>query len=261
MNEIAEENLAALLDIMRRLRDPKSGCPWDLEQNFASIAPHTIEEAYEVAEAIEKNDPEMIKDEVGDLLFQVVFYARLAEEKGWFDFASIASAIAEKMIRRHPHVFGQAKIDSAAAQTVAWEALKSSERQKKSAQTSALDGVSLALPALTRAVKLQKRAARIGFDWPDAAPVLDKVLEEVAELKEEMAGGNRSRMEAELGDILFSCVNLARKLEIDPESALRLANGRFERRFHEVEKSGAKTADAMEAAWEAAKRQEINSRR
>ncbi len=252
-----ESSLTALLDIMRRLRDPKSGCPWDLEQSFASIAPHTIEEAYEVAEAIEANDPEMIKDEVGDLLFQVVFYARLAEEKGWFDFAAIAAAIAEKMIRRHPHVFGQAKIDSAAAQTVAWEALKSAERKNKSGDSSALDGVSLALPALTRAAKLQKRAARIGFDWPSAAPVLDKILEEVAELKEEMAANDRMRMEAELGDLIFSCVNLARKLEIDPESALRKANRRFERRFRQVEKSGAQTPDEMEAAWAVAKQQEL----
>jgi ATP diphosphatase len=259
MNEIAEKNLSSLLEIMRRLRDPKSGCPWDLEQNFASIAPHTIEEAYEVAEAIEKNDPEMIRDEVGDLLFQVVFYAQLAEEKGWFDFAAIASGIAEKMINRHPHVFGQAKIDNAAAQTVAWEALKSAERQKKSAQTSALDGVSLALPALTRAAKLQKRAARVGFDWPSAAPVIAKILEELSELKDEMAAGDKNRMEAELGDLLFSCVNLARKLEIDPESALRRANSRFERRFHEVEKSGARTPDEMEIAWEVAKGREINS--
>jgi len=207
-----------LLSIMDRLRDPQGGCPWDLEQSFATIAPHTIEEAYEVVEAIESGDRASLKDELGDLLFQVVFYARLGKEEDCFDFESIAEAISEKMLRRHPHVFGDADIKDAASQTAAWEATKAAERAaKKNAGT--LDGVSTALPALTRALKLQNRAARVGFDWPEPAQVLDKIEEEIGEV----------------GDLLFACVNLARKLKLDPETALRRGNAKFERRFRSIE--------------------------
>lgn len=253
-----------LLQVMARLRDPQGGCPWDIEQTFATIVPHTIEEAYEVAEAIELGDMTQLKDELGDLLFQVVFYAQMAREAGRFDFNGIAEAIADKMMRRHPHVFGSTEIDSAEAQTAAWEALKEGERQAKG-QASVLDGVSTALPALTRALKLQKRAARVGFDWPAAAPVLAKVAEEVTELEQEMAaGGDPDRLRDELGDLLFSCVNLARKLDIDPESALRHGNRKFESRFRAVEQALAEqgrspaeaTLDEMDALWDAAKRHE-----
>lgn len=253
-----------LQQVMARLRDPQGGCPWDVEQTFASIVPHTIEEAYEVAEAIELGDMAQLQDELGDLLFQVVFYAQMAREAGQFDFNGIAAGIADKMVRRHPHVFGAAEIDSAEAQTVAWEALKEGERQAKG-QASVLDGVSTALPALTRALKLQKRAARVGFDWPAAAPVLAKIAEEVAELEQEMAGGGEpERLRDELGDLLFSCVNLARKLDIDPEGALRHGNRKFESRFRAVEQALAAqgrspaeaTLDEMDALWDAAKRHE-----
>lgn len=254
-----------LLDVMARLRDPAGGCPWDIEQTLASIVPHTIEEAYEVAEAIELGDMAQIKDELGDLLFQVVFYAQIGREAGHFDFQTIAQGIAEKMIRRHPHVFGGTEIDSAEAQLVAWEALKADERQDKAEgrPPSALDGVSTTLPALTRALKLQKRAARVGFDWPKVAPVLDKIVEEASEIKYEMDNGSDpERLRDEVGDLLFSCVNLARKLEIDPETALRAGNRKFETRFHAVEAALSAqgrspteaTLDEMDALWEAAKR-------
>lgn len=255
-----------LLDIMARLRDPDGGCPWDLEQSFATIVPHTIEEAYEVAEAIEAGDMAQLKDELGDLLFQVVFYAQIAREAGHFDFNAIAQAIADKMIRRHPHVFGAAEVDSAEAQTVAWEAMKEGERQAKAGgSASVLDGVSTALPGLTRAMKLQKRAARVGFDWPEATAVLDKIAEEVDEIKHEMASGaDPERLRDEVGDLLFACVNLARKLDVDPEGALRHGNRKFERRFRAVEDAlaaqGRRPADAtldeMDALWDSAKRQE-----
>lgn len=256
-----------LLDVMTRLRDPQGGCPWDIEQTFASIVPHTIEEAYEVAEAIELGDIAQMKDELGDLLFQVVFYAQIGREAGHFDFNAIAQGIADKMIRRHPHVFGSAAVDSAEEQIVAWEALKAGERQDKAdgQPPSALDGVSTALPAMTRAIKLQKRAGRVGFDWPEAAPVLDKIAEEAAEIKQEMANGaDPERLRDELGDLLFSVVNLARKLDIDPETALRAGNRKFERRFHAVEAALAAqgrgpadaTLDEMDSLWDSAKRQE-----
>lgn len=250
-----------LLDIMARLRDPQSGCPWDLEQDFTTIAPHTIEEAYEVVEAIESGDLASLRDELGDLLFQVVFYAQMAKERGAFDFAAVADAIADKMVRRHPHVFGDADIDTAAAQSQAWEAQKERERQARG-QDSVLAGVSTALPALTRALKLQKRAARVGFDWADALPALDKIVEEATEIKEEILGGAlQDRLEDELGDLLFACVNVARKLNIDPEAALRRGNRKFERRFHQIEdalaKAGRRPAEAtlaeMDVLWEAAK--------
>jgi ATP diphosphatase len=257
------DQLQRLLAIMARLRDPVNGCPWDREQDFASIAPYTIEEAYEVAEAIAENDMASLKDELGDLLFQVVFHARMAEEQGEFAFAEIAQAIADKMLRRHPHVFGDAAIADAAAQTVAWEEHKAQERSARNAdrRQSALDGVGPALPALTRAEKIQKRAARVGFDWPEAAPILDKIEEEIGELRAELASGSKARIEDELGDLLFAVANLARHLAIDPETALRNATRKFERRFRRVEallaESGRTPADStldeMEAQWRQAK--------
>jgi ATP diphosphatase len=248
--------LDRLLAIMDRLRDPKTGCPWDLEQSFETIVPHTVEEAYEVAEAIEQGDLQALKGELGDLLFQVVFYARLAKERGLYDFQDIAAAIAEKMIERHPNVFAGAKVSSAGAQTLAWEERKAKERAEKQGAASALDGVATTLPALTRAMKLQKRAARLGFDWPSPLPVLDKIDEEARELRDALAHGDAKEQAEELGDLLFTCVNLARKLDIDPETALRAANRKFERRFRAVEASGATTAEAMETAWETSKTQE-----
>src|SRR5215472_3259246 len=209
--------LDRLLAIMARLRDPERGCPWDRAQNFATIAPYTIEEAYEVADAIERADMPALKDELGDLLFQVVFHARMAEEAGLFAFDEVAATIADKMERRHPHVFGDVRIDSAAAQTAAWEQHKAAERRDRAQRAgeghSVLDGVALALPALLRAAKIQARAARIGFDWPQARPVFDKLAEEIAELKAEFeASADAARLEDELGDVLFAAANLARKL-------------------------------------------------
>lgn len=258
-----------LLAIMARLRDPDGGCPWDLEQSFATIAPHTIEEAYEVADAIERGDMAELKDELGDLLFQVVFYAQMSREAGGFDFSDVADAISDKMIRRHPHVFGETRVDSATAQTAAWEAQKEAERKAAAAaagaRPSALDGVIAGLPALLRAVKLQKRAARVGFDWPEASQVLDKIAEEVAEIRHEMtSGGGPGRLRDEVGDLLFAVVNLARHLDVDPEGALRGTNLKFERRFRRVEAllaadgRDAKDAslDEMEALWVQAKDEE-----
>ena len=256
-----------LLAIMARLRDPACGCPWDREQDFTSIAPYTIEEAYEVAEAIAENDMAALKDELGDLLFQVVFHARMAEEQGAFDFGDVAETIADKMLRRHPHVFGDVEIADAAAQTVAWEEHKARERRAKGGdrKASALDGVGAALPALTRAEKIQKRAARVGFDWPAAAPIFDKIEEEIAELRAELDANVPARIEDELGDLLFAVANLARHLDVDPETALRKATRKFERRFRRVETllaesgrtpSGA-TLDEMEAEWRRAKAEEI----
>lgn len=223
-----------------------------MEQDFASIAPYTIEEAYEVAEAIHRNDPEEIKQELGDLLLQVVFHAQMAKEAGWFDFDAVAQAIGDKMVRRHPHVFGDASIESAEAQTENWENIKAEERRKK-ATGSVLDDVPHALPALMRAEKLQKRAARIGFDWPSVEPVFDKVQEEIIEIK--AAGDNPAQLEEEIGDLLFTCANLARHFKIDPEEALRKANRKFERRFREVERTieDSSTLEDMEAQWQAVK--------
>ena len=239
-NPLPTSDLEGLLQLMARLRSPDGGCPWDIEQTFATIAPHTIEEAYEVADAIDHGDMVHLKDELGDLLFQVVFYAQMAKEQGDFDFHDIAAAITDKMVRRHPHVFGsQSGIDDAEAQTVNWEAVKAEERKAKSdgKRHGALDDVSPGLPALMRANKLQKRAARVGFDWPDAKPVFDKFREEAAELEAEIERGDTQAMEHEVGDLLFTCVNLARKLDIDPETALRHANGRFETRFSHIERT------------------------
>ncbi len=229
-----------LLAIMARLRAPDGGCPWDLEQTYATIAPHTIEEAYEVAEAIESGDRAALKDELGDLLFQVVFYAQMAREDGSFEFDAIATAISDKMERRHPHVFGSgSSVDSANAQVAAWETQKAGERAAKAkpdTPPSALDGVGVGLPALTRAQKLQARAARVGFDWPEAKQVLDKIEEEIEEVKVEIAAGApQERLDEEVGDLMFAVVNLARKLGLDAEGSLRRGSRKFERRFHKIE--------------------------
>ncbi len=259
--------LDRLLAIMARLRDPERGCPWDRQQDFATIAPYTIEEAYEVADAIARSDVAALKDELGDLLFQVVFHAQMAQEAGLFDFADVATAISDKMVRRHPHVFGDAEIANAAAQSLAWEEHKAKERTAKAvaagARESVLDGVALALPALLRADKIQKRAARIGFDWPEARPVIAKLSEEIGELEAELAveagaDHNKDRIEDEMGDILFAAANLARKLDIDPEAALRRATEKFERRFRRVEVLAAERGigpdlDALDALWREAK--------
>ncbi|MEQ8227630.1 MAG: nucleoside triphosphate pyrophosphohydrolase [Rhodospirillales bacterium] len=253
--------------VMAKLRDPDGGCPWDVEQTFATIAPYTIEEAYEVADAIQRGDMAALKDELGDLLLQVFFHARMAEEAGEFNYDDVARAISDKMIRRHPHVFGNVDIDTAEAQTIHWEDLKARERAEKSgdadpSDSSVLDGVAVNLPALTRAEKLQKRAARIGFDWPDAAPVIAKIEEELTELRAEMdAGASKARLEEEMGDLLFAVANLARHLKIDPETALRDGNSKFEDRFRRMEKrlkdAGLDPAEAsldeMERTWQAEK--------
>lgn len=262
------QSMTRLLAVMARLRDPKDGCPWDREQTFATIAPYTIEEAYEVADAIGAGDPAALQEELGDLLFQVVFYAQMAKERGWFAFDDIAEAIADKMTRRHPHVFAAAEIASVAAQNEAWEAHKATERAARAAargqQPSVLDGVSVALPGLTRAVKLQKRAARVGFDWPDADQILDKLQEELDELKAELKGGDKDRITDEMGDVLFSWANLARVHDIDPEDGLRQTNAKFERRFRRIEALLAERGrtpkdsdlDEMESLWQQAKREE-----
>src|SRR5918911_1095559 len=225
-----------LLRIMARLRDPQRGCPWDREQNFATIAPYTIEEAYEVADAIERADMAALKDELGDLLLQVVFHARMAEEAGHFGFDDVAAAIADKMVRRHPHVFGDAEIASVSAQNEAWEAHKAAERAAKGEAASVVDGVAIALPALLRAAKISRRAARIGFDWPDAASVIDKIEEELDEIEDAIDDrAPPAVLEEEIGDLLFAAANLARKLDIEPETALRRATAKFERRFRRVD--------------------------
>jgi ATP diphosphatase len=260
MDDVSHDTLADLLAIMARLRDSVHGCPWDQAQNFASIAPYTIEEAYEVADAACRRDLPALLDELGDLLFQVVYHARMAEEAGAFTFADVAATIAAKMVRRHPHVFGDAASRSAGAHSEAWEALKETERRAR-AQQGVLAGVPLALPALTRAEKLTRRAARVGFDWPDAEAVLAKLAEETAELRAELHGSDADRLEDELGDMLFVLANLARKLKLDPEAALRRANAKFTARFNAVEQllaaGGTTPAEAglarMEAAWQKVK--------
>ena len=246
---------------MAELRHPEHGCPWDREQRFDTIVPHTLEEAYEVAAAIETGDMQELRDELGDLLFQIVFYARLAEEQAAFDFDAVVDGIVDKLVRRHPHVFGDAEVGDAHAQTEAWEAGKAAERADKHG-TGTLAGVALALPGLTRAVKLQKRAARVGFDWPDIKPVFDKIVEELEEVKLEIQqGAERARIEDEMGDLFFACSNLARHARIDPETALRQANRKFERRFARMERLATERQlvlaeldlDSWESLWETAK--------
>ena len=247
----AADSVRRLAAIMAALRDPASGCPWDIEQDFRSIAPYTIEEAYEVADAIERDAMDELKGELGDLLLQVVFHAQMAAEAGHFTLADVAAGIADKMEARHPHVFGDATIDSAAAQTEAWEAMKAKERSG-----GTLDGVALGLPALMRAQKLQKRAARVGFDWPDASGPLAKIDEELAEIATATNDAGRSE---EIGDLLFAVVNYARHLGVDAEEALRASNTKFERRFRAVETAAGRPLsdydiDGLEALWQQIKR-------
>ncbi|PCI64503.1 MAG: nucleoside triphosphate pyrophosphohydrolase [Kordiimonadales bacterium] len=262
-----------LLDIMNRLRDPTNGCPWDVEQSFKTIAPYTIEEAYEVEEAIENNDMVSLKDELGDLLFQTVFHAQMAKEENAFSFADVVQNVSEKMVRRHPHVFGDTTVEDAEAQITAWEEHKAAERAAKAASTgkapSALDGVTSGLPALLRSVKLQNRAARVGFDWPETEQVIEKIQEECSELLVEVrSGADASRVEEEFGDLLFVMTNLARHLNIEPETCLRSANRKFERRFKGVEeklRAKGKSPEQsdlaeMDALWDEVKSDEKSDR-
>jgi ATP diphosphatase len=248
-----------LIKILADLRDPLNGCPWDREQSFSTIAPYTIEEAYEVADAIARNDMADLQAELGDLLLQVVYHSRIAEESGTFTFADVAAAISAKMITRHPHVYGDAAERDSETQTRAWEEMKAAERGKAGAQ-SALDGVALALPALQRAEKIQRRAARVGFDWPNADGPRAKIDEELAECEGALADGYAAAIEAEFGDLLFSVVNWARHCGVDPETSLRRATARFETRFRHVEAStdrplSSMTLDQLETLWQLAKRE------
>jgi len=264
-----EYQLQDLLMIMEKLRSPEGGCPWDIEQNFETIAPYTIEEAYEVDEAIRQKDMLALKDELGDLLFQTIFHAQMAKEEGHFSFKDVIQAVCEKMVRRHPHVFGSGKIEDADAQTKAWETIKAAERaagkKRKETVPSALDGVALGIPALLRAVKLQNRAARVGFDWPETAQVIEKISEECSELLDEVnSGESQKNIQEEFGDLLFVISNLARHLKLDPEQSLRDANKKFERRFRAVEsklrakgKSPEKSnLEEMDALWDQVKKEE-----
>jgi len=265
----AKKNINDLMTIMKQLRNPLGGCPWDIAQDFTSVAPYTIEEAYEVAEAIEKTDMPELKNELGDLLFQVIFHAEMAQEEGYFDFADVVEGICDKMIRRHPHVFGDAEYRNANEQTRAWETQKADERKQKNQQASQLDGVTSGLPAFSRAVKLQNRAARVGFDWPDSTQVLDKLNEEMAELSHEMTkqskdSQNLARITEEFGDMMFVYANLARHMKIDPEAALRSANYKFEKRFKAVERRAdaqnksleTMNLEQMDQLWDEVKMQE-----
>ena len=256
-----ETGIPRLLAIMAALRDPKTGCPWDIEQSFASIAPYTIEEAHEVADAIAREAWDELPGELGDLLLQVVFHAQMAAEAGLFEFSDVVARISDKMIDRHPHIFGDESRDKSAEQQVRdWEEIKARERAAK-AEKGVLDGVALGLPALTRAVKLQNRAARVGFDWPGPAEVLDKIREEAAELAEAREGADQGHVTEEFGDLLFVMANLARHLKIDPEEALRLANAKFTRRFRRIEAAlaaqGRRPEDSdlaeMDRLWDQAK--------
>lgn len=256
--------LARLRTIMEQLRDPETGCPWDIEQSFETIAPYTIEEAYEVDDAIRRGDMDELKNELGDLLLQVVFHSRMAEEAGLFDLNDVATAISDKMVRRHPHVFGDHRYADSEAQIQGWEELKAEERKEKTGSDGLLDDVPLALPGLKRAHKLQKRAGTVGFDWPDAARVLEKLDEEVAEVREAITEGDSDKIEDEIGDLLFVCANLARKTKVDSEAALRRANAKFERRFRYIEETlkardqdiRETSLDDMEALWVEAKTRE-----
>ncbi len=270
--EPAAMTIADLLGLMAVLRNPQHGCPWDKEQDFATIAPYTIEEAYEVADAIGRGDLADLKEELGDLLLQVVYHAQMAAEGGAFDFADVADTITRKMIRRHPHVFGDVDLRAGIEMRGLWDRLKAEEAEAKRAQVYSteteragiLDGVPVALPALTRAVKLQRRAAKVGFDWPEAGQIFAKLKEELAEFEAELGAGNQEAMEEEFGDITFVLANLARRLSIDPEKALRDANAKFERRVRHIERRLAETGrdieaatlDEMEALWTEAKRLE-----
>jgi ATP diphosphatase len=268
-------DIARLIEIMAALRTPGSGCPWDLEQNFATIAPYTIEEAYEVADAIDRHDLDDLKDELGDLLLQVVFHARMAEEQGSFAFADVVQAITEKLVRRHPHVFGDKSRMSTGEVNVQWDQIKDEERAARAAagrppapgRDCALAGVSPGMPALARALKLQQKAGKVGFDWNDPKAVLAKIREEADEIASEIDSGQQEKVAGEIGDLLFAVVNLARHLDVDPDSALRTTNLKFERRFASIEDAlaarGKKPADAslaeMDALWNAAKAGESSS--
>jgi ATP diphosphatase len=267
--DLAPNDIRSLLKIMARLRDPQAGCPWDLQQDFASIAPYTVEEAYEVADAIDRNDLADLKDELGDLLLQVVFHAQMASEQGAFDFGDVVASISNKMVRRHPHIFADTEVNDAGDVSSNWEEIKRRERAAKGeADTSALAGISRGLPEWQRAVKLQSRAARTGFDWPQVAPVLDKLREEIDEVQAEFSAApvadNQERLQEEIGDVLFVCANLARHAKVDVGTALRQANHKFERRFRAMEALAAGqggnmadlTLEQQEALWQAVKREE-----
>ena len=258
------KNMTELLEIMRQLRDPECGCPWDIQQNFASIAPYTIEEAYEVADAIQRGDMHDLKDELGDLLLQVIFHAQMADEAELFNYSDVVDTLSEKLVRRHPHVFADLQVDNDLELHERWEQEKQREREKKSvgSDESALDGVTLGIPALMRAQKLQKKAARVGFDWADPEPVFEKISEEIDEVREAMANGSQEEREEELGDLLFAVVNLVRQLGLDSETALRKANEKFSRRFRKLEgvvrDSGQsveeRTLEELEAIWQSVKK-------
>ncbi|HFD31366.1 MAG TPA: nucleoside triphosphate pyrophosphohydrolase [Gammaproteobacteria bacterium] len=264
------QSIQQLIDIMRALRDPESGCPWDLEQDFQSLIPFTIEEAYEVADAIERNDIGDIKSELGDLLFQIIFYCQLADEQQAFDFNDVVQSINDKLTRRHPHVFADATVKDSAAQTKEWEKIKQQERKTKAASSSAtlshLDDVSRTLPSLMRAEKLQKRAAKEGFDWPNIKGVMAKVIEELDEVQQELDAKKieQDKLENEIGDLFFSCINLSRHAGVDAEQSLRKANLKFERRFRSLEKLAEEknkqindmTADELESLWQEVKKHE-----
>ncbi len=263
----AADAMSRLIEIMAKLRDPETGCAWDVAQDFSTIAPYTIEEAYEVADAIQREDMNELKEELGDLLFQVVFHSQMAKEVGAFEIADVVDAINAKMIRRHPHVFGNEDTRTADQQVAAWEVIKAQERagkDKSNGPSSALDGVALALPSLLRAEKLQKRAARVGFDWTEAGHIFDKLTEETDEVREAIETGDPDKIEDELGDLLFVAANLSRRLNVDPEQALRRANAKFERRFRAMEalaeQDGQDFAtldiDAQESLWQRVKHQE-----
>lgn len=257
-------SLEKLLEIMKQLRDQEAGCPWDIQQDFSSIAPYTIEEAYEVADAINRNDMPGLRDELGDLLFQVAFHARMAEEQGEFDFEEVAAGICEKMIRRHPHIFGDDEERRLGQAPGVWEQIKAAERAANTSQenVSALDGIALALPALKRAQKLGNRAASVGFDWPDTRGVRSKIAEELAEVSAAECSGKAKEIAEELGDLLFAVVNLARHLKVDPEQALSDANRKFERRFRSMENTAKQESrqladfgiEALESRWQEAKK-------
>ncbi len=268
----ASRDVRRLIEIMAALRTPVSGCPWDLEQSFATIAPYTLEEAYEVADAIERGDPEDLREELGDLLLQVIFHARMAEEAGLFDFGGVVEAITAKLIRRHPHVFADARDLDPEAVKALWGRIKAEEKRERAqarataglapeAPKGALGGVPVALPALTRALKLQENAAKVGFDWNDPRAVIAKLREEIEEVEAEIEGGSAEALAGEVGDLLFAAVNLARHLDVDPEAALRGTNAKFERRFGHIERRLAESGqrpettslDAMEALWVEAK--------